>query len=75
MTMLPEPQRSFRADSTVAEVLASWPQTARVFFRHRMACVGCPMASFETLDSSTQVYGVSLEDFVKELEVAAASAN
>jgi hybrid cluster-associated redox disulfide protein len=65
----------FSTDLTVAQVLARCPHTAAVFLQHRMACVGCPMASFETLDSSTRVYGLVPEDFLKELELAAASSN
>ena len=65
----------FSADLTVDQVLKRWPDTAAVFLRHRMACVGCPMASFETLDSSARVYELPLEDFLEELELAAANLN
>lgn len=53
---------------TVAEVLARWPQTAPVFLRHRMACVGCPMAPFETLTDVAAIYGLHLSHFLAELQ-------
>jgi len=53
---------------TVAEVLDRWPQTIPVFFRHRMACVGCAMASFETLADVAAVYGLHLGRFLSELQ-------
>ena len=53
---------------TVAEVLDRWPQTIPVFFRHRMACVGCAMASFETLADVAAIYGLRLGQFLSELQ-------
>lgn len=65
----------FSADSSVADVLARCPRSTEVFLRHRMACVGCPMASFETLESSTKIYELAFDEFLGELELAAAGSN
>jgi len=35
-----------------------------------MACVGCPMASFETLDEAAQAYGLAPEAVLQELRCA-----
>lgn len=56
------------ADLTVAEVMDRWPQTIPVFFRYRMACVGCPIARFETLAEVAAIYGLNLSRFLNELE-------
>jgi len=56
------------AQLTVAEVLAHWPQAIPIFFHHRMACVGCPIASFETLAEIAAVYNLNLDRFLSELE-------
>jgi hybrid cluster-associated redox disulfide protein len=56
------------ADLTVAEVIDRWPETIPVFFRYRMACVGCLMAPFETLADVVVVYGLDLECFMNELQ-------
>ncbi len=61
------------ADSTVAQVLERWQQAAAVFVRFRMACVGCPLASFESLESAAQTYGITPEMLV--CEIAAVIAN
>jgi hybrid cluster-associated redox disulfide protein len=66
--IMEHPQRM--ADLTVAEVMARWPQTVPYFFRCRMACVGCPIAPFETLAEATAVYGLDLNRFLIELEWA-----
>jgi hybrid cluster-associated redox disulfide protein len=59
------------ANLIVAEVLARWPQTIPVFIRHRMACVGCAMAPFETLSEIAAVYKLDLDRFLNELQQAA----
>ena len=53
---------------TVAEVMDLWPQTIPVFLRYRMACVGCPIASFETLAEIAAIYDQDLDWLLNELE-------
>jgi hybrid cluster-associated redox disulfide protein len=55
---------------TVSDVLRQRPGAARVFLRRRMACPGCAMAPFETLEEVARVYRVPLEPFLRELEEA-----
>ena len=57
------------ADRTVDEVLDRWPETIPTFFRYRMACVGCPMAPFETLVEVADIYGLDVDCFLSELEL------
>jgi hybrid cluster-associated redox disulfide protein len=64
------------AERTVAELLARWPQLARVFVRHRMACVGCAIAPFESVAEVAAIYHLPVERFTDELQrVIAASGN
>lgn len=60
-------------DLTVAEMLNRWRETASVFIARRMACVGCPLSSFETLDNVAAVYGLPLETLLGDFEKAIAS--
>ena len=61
-------QPQLEATLSVAEVLSRWPQTIRVFMRYRMACVGCAMASFETLAEVAEIYDLDLQEFLSELD-------
>ncbi len=61
-------EHSLLAELTVAEVLKRWPQTIPVFLRHGMACIGCAMASFETLADVATIYGLQLSRFLSELQ-------
>jgi hybrid cluster-associated redox disulfide protein len=47
------------AELTVTSVLSRWPQTIPIFLRHRMACVGCPIAPFETLTDVAAIFGAN----------------
>lgn len=53
----------------ISEVLARWPETARVFHEHEMACVGCVVAPFYTITDAANVYRLSPADFIAELAV------
>jgi hybrid cluster-associated redox disulfide protein len=46
---------------TVAELLAARPGAAAAFASRGMACVGCPMARFETLADAAAAYAVDLD--------------
>jgi len=58
------------AEMIVEDVLTDWPQTAEVFNRHNMACVGCPVAPFYSVAEAVAVYSLSLEEFMAELQQA-----
>ena len=46
--------------TTVADLLAARPGAAPAFVARGMACVGCPMARFETLADAAAAYSVDL---------------
>ncbi len=52
---------------TVSALLARDPRAARILLNHRMHCVGCAIAPFETLAEVCLVYGVPLEPLLEEL--------
>lgn len=57
---------------TISQVLEASPKAAEVFFRHGMQCLGCAIASGETVAEAAQVHGVSIDELIKELEEATA---
>lgn len=52
----------------IQDVLTTWPETAVVFNRHNMVCIGCDVSQFYTIADAVAVYDLSLDDFVAELE-------
>ena len=55
---------------TVAEIMDRWPQCVPVFLTHKLDCVGCPMAPFETLAEVMDIYQLPQDDFLAELTAA-----
>ena len=55
------------AQMTIEACLNRWPETAVVFQRHQMACVGCVVAPFYSVVDAANVYGLDADAFVGEL--------
>lgn len=53
--------------TTMAELLAQWPSARTRLARHGMACVGCPMARFETLGEAATAYGLDARALLNEV--------
>lgn len=51
----------------VADVMQRWPQTVAVFNRRRMACPGCAMAPFMTVEEAARSYELPGEDLAGDL--------
>ncbi len=54
----------------VADLLLTWPEVIPVFLDRRMACVGCNMARFETLQDASRIYGINPEQFLADINRA-----
>ncbi len=67
----PPPPPSIQPETLVSEVLARWPQTAPVFVKYRMSCIGCEMSIFEALADAACIYQLDPAGFVEEIRRAA----
>jgi hybrid cluster-associated redox disulfide protein len=65
MRAAPEP------DMSVDEVMQRWPATIRAFLDHRMQCVGCPIATFHSVDYACDEHGVDRAAFLAALRAQA----
>jgi len=52
---------------TVFELIALHPSAIDLFIKRRMFCVGCPTETFHTLEDVACIYGIALEQLLKEL--------
>jgi hybrid cluster-associated redox disulfide protein len=64
-----------RAEMTVEDVLARWPETAVVFNEYNMACIGCAIAPFCTIGAAADYYGIAPEELLTRLNQAANLTN
>ena len=54
----------------VDDVMTRWPATIRVFLDFKLACVGCPIASFHSIDDACREHGIDQTSFMAALRGA-----
>jgi len=54
-------------DTIIADILKVAPETAPMFQEIGMRCLGCAMASSETLGQACEVHGVDSDEFLARL--------
>ena len=64
----------FKKDTIIAEVLEKAPEKAPLFFSIGMHCLGCAMASGETIEQACAVHGVDVDAFIEKLNSFEAEA-
>jgi len=57
-------------ESTVGEILRTFPSATAVFLKRRMHCPGCHMNNFMTLREAAASYCLSVDDLVRDLRAA-----
>jgi hybrid cluster-associated redox disulfide protein len=62
-------------DDIVEDVMRCWPATIRVFLDFRLGCIGCPIASFHTIDDACREHGIGREALLDALRESAALAS
>lgn len=61
-------------DMTMDAIMRAWPVTISVLIRHRMLCIGCPVATFHTIPEACRAHGIDEGAFVSELGAAIAGS-
>ncbi len=59
-----------KKDMTIAEVLRKKPNSAAIFMRYGMHCLGCASATGETVEQAAMAHGINLENLLNEMNEA-----
>lgn len=59
-----------RPDMIIADVIEKYPEAIRVFFEYGITCVGCFLASDETIEQGISAHGIDVKKFLKDLNAA-----
>jgi len=54
-------------EMSFSEVIGKYPETADVFLKQGMHCIGCPMAMQETVEQGCLAHGIDADKIVAEL--------
>ena len=57
-------------DMSIVEVVQKYPDTAEVFMKFGMACLGCAAARFENIEQGATVHGINPDELVAALNKA-----
>jgi hybrid cluster-associated redox disulfide protein len=60
-------EQKITKDMLIEDVIKKYPETAIVFSRYNIGCVGCFAASSETIEDIARVHGTDIKKFLKEL--------
>ena len=55
---------AFTKDMTVAQILRANPNTAEIFMRYGMHCLGCPGATGESVEQAAMVHGFDADQLL-----------
>ncbi|MDO5733435.1 MAG: DUF1858 domain-containing protein [Eubacteriales bacterium] len=56
-------------DMTITDVLMLDDGLIPIFFEHGLYCIGCMMASGETIEEACMVHGMDLDDLLETINV------
>ncbi|MFW3145276.1 MAG: DUF1858 domain-containing protein [Thermoplasmatota archaeon] len=57
-------------DMSIAEVIQKHPDLIPIFIQHGLGCLGCAMASFETIEQGALAHGMDVKALMKDLNDA-----
>ncbi len=57
-------------DMAIGEVVEKYPNTAEVFMKHGMHCLGCAAAHFENIEQGCEAHGIDAKKLVADLNKA-----
>lgn len=59
--------KRYHDDMVMEEIMCRWPGTVRVVMKHRLLCVGCPIAAFHTIADAIREHGIDGEEFRRDM--------
>lgn len=62
----------YHDDMSMDEIMRIWPDTIRTILDHGLFCVGCPIASFHTVDDAIREHVIAGEEFTSSLHATMA---
>jgi hybrid cluster-associated redox disulfide protein len=54
----------------IDEVLKKYPETVEIFVKNGFHCIGCAVASLESIEDGARVHGIDTDKLVGELNAA-----
>lgn len=56
-----------KSDMIISEVIEKYPESVKVFYDYGITCVGCFLASSETVAQGIGAHGIDVKEFLEDL--------
>ncbi|MBI5871748.1 DUF1858 domain-containing protein [archaeon] len=56
-----------KKDAKIGEIIRKYPKAFDIFIKHGLHCVGCAVASLETIEEGANAHGIGVKKLLKEL--------
>lgn len=56
-----------KPNMTIAEIVERYPDTVDILIKYGFHCIGCALASYETIEQGAKAHGLSSKDIKKLL--------
>ncbi len=63
-------EKTITKDMSIGEVVRKHPETIPVFMEHGLHCLGCAIASFESIEQGAQAHGMDVDALIRGLNEA-----
>ena len=63
-------ERAITADMLIDDIVTQYPETAKVFLRHKLLCVGCPISHHHMVTDCAEENSLDVDALVTELNEA-----
>ena len=54
-------------DNSISQVIQDHPETIPVFMKHGLGCIGCALATFETIEQGALAHGMDIEALMRDI--------
>ena len=59
-------------DTVIGEIINKHPEAIEVMLNHGMHCIGCHVATWETVEQAASSHGIDVEELLKKINKAIA---
>ena len=64
---MPKENNTITKDMLIGELIKRHPRSVEIMMEHGMQCVGCHVATWETIEQGAKGHGINVNELIKEL--------
>lgn len=64
---MPKKKETINKQMLIGDLVKNHPDSVEILLDHGMQCVGCHVATWETLEQAAAGHGINVDELIKEL--------